>query len=67
MLGLNDDMKSWSVYQALEHNCIVNRRVTSQVLLATGNGPELDPDFEAKRDVMPSSDPLRSTFRKLLP
>ena len=53
MLGVDEDMREWSFYQILEHNVIVNDRISAAVLHLTGNGPAPEPDFDVKRDVMP--------------
>ncbi|MDA8909286.1 hypothetical protein N9I65_03845 [bacterium] len=54
MIGIDEEMRSWSLFQILEHNTIVNRRISAQVLFAAGEGPEPDPDFDVKHDVMPT-------------
>lgn len=57
MLGVDEDMREWSVYQMLEHNNIVNQRLTGQMCFLAGTGVEPDPDFDVKHDVMPTADP----------
>lgn len=57
ILGVDEDMRDWSIYQVLEHDTIVNRRLTGQMLFVAGAGPGPDPDFSIKHDVMPSPDP----------
>ncbi|MDF1860419.1 MAG: hypothetical protein P1U87_09395 [Verrucomicrobiales bacterium] len=56
LLGVDEEMRSWSLFQILEHNTIVNHRITEQVLFALGEGPEPDPDFDVKHDVLPAGD-----------
>lgn len=57
MLGVDEDMRDWSYYQILEHNTIVNRRVTAAVAFLGGVGPEPDGSFDIKKDVMPGESP----------
>lgn len=56
MLGVDEDMREWSIYMILEHNTIVNRNITKVVkALSVGDQPadRIDP----KKDVMPSANP----------
>ena len=53
ILGVDEDMREWNFYQILEHNVIVNHRITGVVQLLAGNGPALEPGFDVKKDVMP--------------
>ncbi|MDB4512172.1 DinB family protein [Arenicella sp.] len=59
MLGVDDDMRRWSFFMILEHNVIVNRRVTSAIKrLANDEPPAEDAKyFDVKKDVMPSASP----------
>lgn len=54
MLGVDEDMRSWSYFEILEHNVIVNRRITEAMDFCAGKAAAPDPDFDIKRDVMPS-------------
>lgn len=56
ILGIDPEMQEWNLYQVLEHNRIVNRRITAQLAHSAGIGPKPDPDFDPKRDVMPAPD-----------
>ena len=62
MLGVDDDMREWSLCEIIEHNTIVNKVLKERVLtLLTGeNSPKYE-DFDIKRDVMPG---LAEPFRK---
>lgn len=64
MLGVDDDMREWSLYQILEHNNIVNRRLTGQMRFLAGTGEEPNPDFDVKHDVMPSVSPGPEQIRE---
>ena len=58
MLGVDEDMRNWSLFMILEHNIIVNRSISAVVQsLARGEKPSGTRDFDPKRDVMPSADP----------
>ena len=58
MLGVDEEMRPWSLFMILEHNVIVNRSVTSVVrALALGETPDGGGVIDPKRDVMPSADP----------
>ena len=58
MLGVDEDMREWSLCMILEHNAIVNRRITPTVrALATGQEVPSNGDFDPKKDVMPSLAP----------
>ena len=56
MLGVDEDMREWNYYQILEHNVIVNNRISESVLFHVGKGPKPSPNFSIKHDVMPSRD-----------
>ncbi|MEM0896902.1 MAG: DinB family protein [Verrucomicrobiota bacterium] len=58
MLGVDEDMRSWSFYQILEHNTIVNHRITGATMrLVKGEPPdESEKKFNVKTDVMPAGD-----------
>jgi hypothetical protein len=70
MLGVDPEMRSWSIFQILEHNVIVNRSITGivQSLARTSQGSrcEAPPNglvgeapavIDPKRDVLPSVNP----------
>jgi len=58
MLGVDEDMRSWSLFMILEHNVIVNRTITAIVKgLALEETPDTGGVIDPKRDVMPSPDP----------
>jgi hypothetical protein len=58
MLGVDEDMRDWSLFMILEHNVIVNRSITAIVEnLARGEKPPAIDVDDPKRDVMPSQDP----------
>lgn len=57
MMGVDEDMRGWSLFQLLEHNTIVNRSITLLIChLAEGGDPETFPAIDPKLDVMPSAD-----------
>tara|TARA_R110002096_G_scaffold91625_14_gene207331 strand:+ start:4892 stop:5419 length:528 start_codon:yes stop_codon:yes gene_type:complete len=57
MLGIDPEMREWSLLQILEHNVIVNRRITETIrALLQGNTLDSD-DFDPKNDVLPSEQP----------
>jgi hypothetical protein len=57
MPGVDEDMRSWSLYQLLEHNTIVNRAITNLICdLAAGVGTADMARFDPKKDVMPSAE-----------
>lgn len=54
MLGVDEDMRGWSVFEIIEHNTIVNRALTSRIkFLMTGEETPEFQNFDVKRDVMP--------------
>ncbi len=54
MKGVDEDMRDWSFYDVLEHNVIVNRRITAIVCkLASGGSVSDLPRIDPKKDVMP--------------
>jgi hypothetical protein len=58
MLGVDEDMRDWSLFMILEHNAIVNRSITATLeCLARGEKPSGVGVVDPKRDVMPSADP----------
>jgi hypothetical protein len=58
MLGVDEDMREWSLCMILEHNVIVNHRITPVVrALALGEDVPANEDFDPKKDVMPSASP----------
>lgn len=58
MLGVDEDMRDWSLFMILEHNAIVNRSITATVEnLVRGDKPSGASVVDPKRDVMPSADP----------
>ena len=58
MLGIDEDMRDWSIFMIFEHNIIVNRYITAVV---EGLGRGVMPDgvgaIDFKKDVMPSEAP----------
>ena len=57
MLGVDEDMRDWSLYQLLEHNTIVNNAITQLICdLAAGVDPSEMNRIDPKNDVMPSAD-----------
>ncbi len=55
MLGVDEDMRDWSILAILEHNLIVNRSIAGLVReLATGEPAKR---INPKTDVMPSAQP----------
>lgn len=56
MPGVDEDMRDWSMYQALEHNVIVNRAMTG-LINHIANGSPAPPKINPKTDVMPSLAP----------
>ncbi len=55
MAGVDTDMTHWSYFMLLEHNAIVNQRITHLVQhLASGGQPASLPAVDPKRDVLPS-------------
>ena len=67
MIGVDEDMRDWSLHQTLEHNTIVNRIFSMIVLhLARGKTPPTG-DIDPKKDVMPTAapgPPAVDAFRK---
>ena len=58
MMGVDEEMRSWSLFMILEHNVIVNRSITAIVQsLAAGEEPGGAGAIDPKRDVMPSANP----------
>ena len=59
MLGVDEDMRRWSYFMILEHNVIVNRRITAAISRLANNEPpsEEEKKFDVKKDVMPSASP----------
>ena len=55
MMGIDEDMRSWSYYQILEHNKIVNKTIMTTVMHLLGQGDPVAPGFNSKTDVMPSA------------
>lgn len=55
-IGVDADMTSWSYYQLLAHNTIVNRAISMTVCaLLTGDGKDALDQFNPKTDTLPSS------------
>lgn len=54
MLGVDEDMRDWSLLMILDHNRIVNGAVKN-VVVHLGNGQQLpkDKEIDTKHDVMP--------------
>ena len=58
MMGVDEDMRDWSLFQLLEHNTIVNRSITRLICeLSEGVPPAEMTRIDPKRDVMPSAGP----------
>jgi hypothetical protein len=58
MIGVDTEMRGWSFFQILEHNSIVNRVISNNVKkLAKGEEPTTEPEFDPKKDVLPSEFP----------
>ena len=56
MRGVDEDMRKWSFFMIMEHNTIVNRRITATVVrLAKGERLSGTERIDPKKDVMPSS------------
>lgn len=56
--GVDPEMREWSIFQMLEHNCIVNRSITSiTVALARDEEPTGPGAINPKTDVLPSPSP----------
>lgn len=56
MPGIDEDMRRWSFFMILEHNTIVNRAITANVVqLAGGEEPGGAAVIDVKHDVMPSA------------
>ena len=56
MPGVDEDMRRWSFFMILEHNTIVNRAITANVVqLARGEDPSGAAIIDVKHDVMPSA------------
>ena len=56
MLGVDEDMQDWSLFQVLEHNAIVNRQVSKRINSLIQE-TEWTSNFDPKKDVMPSNAP----------
>lgn len=60
MIGIDEEMRNWSLFMILEHNTIVNRIMTDIVKkLANGKDPTPPHPFDPKKDVLPSGNPGR--------
>ena len=56
MPGIDEDMRRWSFFMILEHNTIVNRAITANVVqLSRGEDPSGAAIIDVKHDVMPSA------------
>jgi len=56
MPGVDEDMRRWSFFMILEHNAIVNRAITANVVqLARGEDPSGAAIIDEKNEVMPSA------------
>jgi hypothetical protein len=57
MMGIDEDMRNWSLLMVLQHNAIVNRSIASIVeSLVRGEEPKGAGAIDMKKDVMPSPD-----------
>ena len=55
MPGIDEDMRRWSFFMILEHNAIVNRAITANVVqLSRGEDPSGAAVIDVKNEVMPS-------------
>jgi hypothetical protein len=54
MIGVDPEMRGWSVFQIMEHNAIVNRIIAKSVeKLAKGEDPTPERPINHKTDVLP--------------
>jgi len=54
MIGVDPEMRDWSLFQILEHNAIVNRSISAMVeALALGKEPSGAALIDPKTDVLP--------------
>jgi hypothetical protein len=54
MIGVDPEMRGWSVFQIMEHNAIVNRIIARSVeKLAKGEDPTPEHPMNPKTDVLP--------------
>ena len=54
MIGVDPEMRSWSFFQILEHNAIVNRMISHNVeKLSRGEDPTPEQPIDHKTDVLP--------------
>lgn len=66
MLGVDEDMRDWSFFMILEHNVIVNQRITRIVdHLMRGETPAGMTAVDMKKSVMPSSAPGEEQIQAL--
>jgi hypothetical protein len=64
MLGVDEEMRDWSMFMILEHNVIVNRSISAIVTsLANDEEPAGIGVADPKRDVMPSADPGKTQIQ----
>ncbi|MBC7981376.1 MAG: hypothetical protein H7Y36_12505 [Armatimonadetes bacterium] len=55
MIGVDEDMRTWSFFMILSHNAIVNTAISSTITrLALGEPPPAE-KFDPKTDVMPAA------------
>lgn len=54
MIGVDEDMRNWSLFMLLEHNTIVNGAMTA-ITEALAKGEDFESSIDPKRDVLPSS------------
>jgi hypothetical protein len=58
MTGIDEEMRTWSLFQILEHQVIVNRSITAIVrALSLGEEPGGEGAIDPKRGVLPSEAP----------
>ena len=60
LMGVDEDMRDWSLYQVLEHNTIVNRAF-SRIISGLAQGRPIRGLGDPKKDVMPSAEPGASS------
>ena len=54
MLGVDPEMREWSLVEIVEHNAIVSERLT-KVVATLAQGREVVASFDIKKDVLPVS------------
>ncbi len=62
MLGVDEEMRGWSVLQILEHDTIVNRGLTRAIDIV-GAGGSFEPAPDYRREVLPGSAPVTGVIQ----